>query len=92
MADTLFSILSERSWNNWPNNPDPYKVLLRSLGRELSTVQAPVAAGTPSPSDGSVFYAETGHWLDGQFVDAWTTGGGLGSIWLPDWGVLYGRR
>ena len=67
----------------WPENPDPYKVLLRSLGRELNGVEPPVPAGTPSASDGSIFYQETGHWLDGRFAATWQDRGGLAQFGFP---------
>jgi hypothetical protein len=67
----------------WPENPDPYKVLLRSLGRELNGVDPPIPAGTPSASDGSIFYQETGHWLDGRFIATWQDMGGLAQFGFP---------
>lgn len=67
----------------WPENPDPYKVLLRSLGVELNGVDEPLSAGTPSASDGSVFYKETGHWLDGRFLATWQDMGGLAQFGFP---------
>jgi hypothetical protein len=67
----------------WPENPDPYKVLLRSLGDELNGVEPPIPANTPSAYDGSVFYSETGHWLDGRFVDTWESMGGLAQFGFP---------
>ena len=67
----------------WPENKAPYDVLLRSLGRELTQAQPPIAPGTAPPSDGSVFYAETGHWLDSRFVATWKNGGGLTQYGFP---------
>lgn len=67
----------------WPENPDPYKVLLRSVGRDLNGVEPPVSPDTPSASDGSVYYSETGHWLDGRFVDTWESMGGLAQFGFP---------
>ena len=67
----------------WPENQPPYNVLLRSLGRELSQVDPAVPSSTPAPSVGSVFYNETGHWLDGRFVAAWRSGGGLAQYGFP---------
>jgi hypothetical protein len=67
----------------WPENPDPYKVLLRSVGVDLNGVEPPISPDTPSASDGSVFYSETGHWLDGRFVDTWESRGGLAQFGFP---------
>ncbi len=67
----------------WPENQLPYTVLLRSLGRELSQLEAPLANGTAAPSVGAVFYGETGHWLDGRFAAAWQGGGGLAQYGFP---------
>ncbi|HEX2915155.1 MAG TPA: hypothetical protein VH186_30465 [Chloroflexia bacterium] len=67
----------------WPENPEPYKVLLRSLGREIGQMQDPVAANSLSPNPDSVYYAETGHWLDGRFVDTWKNLGGLMQFGFP---------
>lgn len=67
----------------WPENPDLYKVLLRSLGDELNGVVPGVPASTPPATDGSVFYTETGHWLDGRFVDTWESMGGLAQFGFP---------
>ena len=67
----------------WPENQPPYNVLLRSLGRELSTVEPALPASTHPLADGSVYYNETGHWLDGRFVAAWQSGGGLAQYGFP---------
>ncbi len=67
----------------WPENPDPYKVLLRALGDELNGVDPAIPLGTPPATDGSVFYTETGHWLDGRFVDTWESMGGLAQFGFP---------
>lgn len=67
----------------WPENPDPYKVLLRSLGDELNGMDPAIPADTPPATDGSVFYTETGHWLDGRFVDTWESMGGLAQFGFP---------
>jgi hypothetical protein len=65
-----------------PENPDPYKVELRSLGRELGQVQASISPGQ-APSAGSTFYAATGHWLDGRFASFWQSNGGLMQFGYP---------
>jgi hypothetical protein len=64
-----------------PDNPDPYKTLLRSLGRE--TGKAEPSLGGDAPDAGAVFFPETGQWLSGQFVKAWNTGGGLMQYGYP---------
>lgn len=65
-----------------PNNPDPYKVELRSLGREANQVQPSIQQGTP-PSPGSVFYPQTGHWMDARFINYWQQNGGLMQFGYP---------
>lgn len=67
----------------WPENPDPYKVLLRSIGVDINGVDPGVAPDSPTASDGSVYYPETGHWLDGRFVDTWKNMGGLAQFGFP---------
>ena len=67
----------------WPENPDPYKVLLRSIGVDLNGVDPAVSPDSPTASDGSVYYSETGHWLDGRFVDTWESMGGLAQFGFP---------
>lgn len=67
----------------WPENPDPYKVLLRSLGVEMNGVEPAIPDGTAPATNDSVFYKETGHWLDGRFVDTWEAMGGLAQFGFP---------
>lgn len=65
-----------------PNNPDPYKVELRSLGRAESQAQPAIQQGA-SPASGSVFYPQTGHWMYGPFVSYWQQNGGLMQFGYP---------
>lgn len=67
----------------WPENPSSYRVLLRSLGREVGQLEAGVPSTGPAPLPGSVYYPETGHWLDGQFVETWQDRGGLAQFGFP---------
>ena len=67
----------------WPENPPDYRVLLRSLGRSLGTVEPPITQDTPSASADSLFFNETGHWLDGRFVQTWEDLGGLRQFGFP---------
>lgn len=66
-----------------PNNPDPYKVELRSLGREENEAQSSVSPNSSALSVGSIYYPQTGHWLDGPFVNYWQQNGGLAQFGYP---------
>ncbi len=65
-----------------PKNLDPYKVEIRSLGREAGQVQPAIVPGQP-PSAGSTFYPQTGHWLDARFAAFWQSQGGLAQFGYP---------
>jgi hypothetical protein len=67
----------------WPDNPPDYRVLVQALGRDLGNSQPAITSGTLALSAGSVYFAETGHWLDGRFVDTWTKFGGLRQFGFP---------
>jgi hypothetical protein len=67
-----------------PENDDPYRVLLKSMGRELDKATPGASADTaPNLTPGSVYFADTGHWLDGRFVDYWQNNGGLAQFGFP---------
>jgi Domain of unknown function DUF11 len=63
-----------------PENPEAYVILTRSLGRELDKAEPPASS---SPSDGSIYFAETGHWLDSRFVETWQKRGGVLAMGFP---------
>jgi hypothetical protein len=65
-----------------PDNPDPFKILLRALGREVEKAQ-PAVDTSARPDDNAVYFAETGHWLSGQFIKAWNQRGGLTQFGYP---------
>ncbi len=65
-----------------PENNEPYQVLIKSLGRELNKA-TPSVSSDAAPSPNSVYYADTGHWLDGHFVDHWQKNGGLEQFGFP---------
>lgn len=67
----------------WPENQSPYRVLLRPLGREVGISDDAISASVPSASGGSIYFGETGHWLDGRFVDTWYDLGGLAQFGFP---------
>jgi hypothetical protein len=65
-----------------PNNPPGYEILLRGLGRELDRAE-PATDVANSPSPNSVYFNETGHWLDGRFNEFWRKQGGLNIFGYP---------
>ncbi len=65
-----------------PENGEPYNVLLKSLGRESDKATEAITPDN-APAPGSVFYPETGHWMDGRFVDYWSKNGGLAQFGFP---------
>lgn len=65
-----------------PDNPPEYQVLLRALGRELGRVQDTPASSAPE-TPGSIYFPETGQWLDGNFVELWRSRGGLAQFGYP---------
>jgi hypothetical protein len=65
-----------------PENNPPYQVLLKSLGSELNKATPSVTSDNP-PSPDSVYYPDTGHWLDGRFVSYWQKNGGLDQFGYP---------
>ncbi|NWJ45231.1 MAG: hypothetical protein HXX08_05055 [Chloroflexi bacterium] len=65
-----------------PENPTEYSVLLRALGREAGEAE-PAIDGTNTPDDQAQYYPETGHWISGAFVKAWTNGGGVMQFGYP---------
>jgi hypothetical protein len=64
-----------------PKNPPEWKVLLRALGRETGFYQAQPSVAPATP--GSIYFGETGHWLDGNFVETWQAMGGLRQFGFP---------
>ncbi|MCL5256230.1 MAG: DUF11 domain-containing protein [Chloroflexi bacterium] len=65
----------------WPENKPPYNVLVSDLGRQLYPADPPVPAG-PS-TYGHRYFAETGHWVHGLFLDYWQANGGLMMFGYP---------
>lgn len=59
----------------WPENKQPYTVLVGDLGRQLYTA-GPAAPAGPS-TNGHRYFADTGHWVHGLFLDYWKANGGL---------------
>jgi hypothetical protein len=59
----------------WPENPQPYTVLISDLGRQLYQPTPPVPAGPNVP--GHTYFAQTGHWLNSPFLEYWQANGGL---------------
>jgi len=65
-----------------PENNPPYQVLIKSLGRELGKATPEVPPNSEAVP-GSVYYPDTGHWLDGRFVNYWKKNGGLEQFGFP---------
>jgi uncharacterized repeat protein (TIGR01451 family) len=63
-----------------PQNPPGYEILTRSLGRELDKVETP---DPTSPGEGSIYFVETGHWLDSRLVETWQKRGELRAFGYP---------
>jgi hypothetical protein len=62
-----------------PENTDPqYQVLLGQFGRKIHPADPPVTA-----KPGARFFPETGHNVEGSFLDYWTANGGLPQFGYP---------
>jgi flagellum-specific peptidoglycan hydrolase FlgJ len=66
-----------------PENQPPYQILLRNLGQSAGKSQPPVAEKSTLAVPGSIYFSETGHWLDGRFAQAWKEWGGLAQFGYP---------
>lgn len=71
----------------WPEKPDPYKVQLRVLGKDVATDRLTEPSFRPIegfPSSGSLWhFPETGHSLSYGFKYYWLTHGGLDIFGYP---------
>jgi hypothetical protein len=61
-----------------PENPPPYDVLLGQFGRLLHPADPPVPE-----KPGARYFPETGHNVEGSFLDYWLANGGLPQFGYP---------